>query len=248
MVIGGGDGVVDLLGEGVGVASGEAGCGDGVADEDAQRARLQGVGVHRKELIGADERDGDDGDLGAESHPCGAGLHIVEMTVGSAATFGEEHEREAGFERGDSAEKAGDGAAGVGGIDRDLAGVVEIPADEGNLPERLLGEDAELEGELGEEHRRIHIAEVVGDVDGGGMVAEFIGALDGDSGDGDPEDGACPGAGDDVLAAARGVPKTDDERDAAEGGGGQADEWEENDCGEQAERCGWFVYGRLGLG
>ena len=53
------------------------------------------------------------------------------------------------------------------GVDGDLAGAVEIPADERDLPEDLLGQNAELEGELGEEDGGVHVAEVVGGVDGG---------------------------------------------------------------------------------
>ena len=44
----------------------------------------------------------------------------------------------------------------------------------GDLPERLLGEDAELEGQAGEEDRRVHVAEVVGGVDGGLVDVELF--------------------------------------------------------------------------
>ncbi len=52
-------------------------------------------------------------------------------------------------------------------VDRDLTGAVQVPADEGDLPEGLLGEDAELEGEVGEEDGGVHVGEVVGGEDGG---------------------------------------------------------------------------------
>ena len=72
--------------------------------------------------------------------------------------------------------QAGDGCARTAGmIDGHLAGAVEIPADEGNLPERLLGEDAELEGKFGEEDRGVDVTEVVGGVDGDLMESELFG-------------------------------------------------------------------------
>ena len=63
---------------------------------------------------------------------------------------------------------------GLLSVDGNLAGVVEVPADEGSLPEGLLGEDAELEGQPGEEDRRVHVAEVVGGVDGGLVYVELL--------------------------------------------------------------------------
>jgi len=56
--VSGGDGVVETLSEGIGVAGGEAGCGDGVADDDEERAGVQCVDVDGKQLIGSDEGEG----------------------------------------------------------------------------------------------------------------------------------------------------------------------------------------------
>ncbi len=56
--VGGADGVVEALGEGVGVAGGEA-CGrEGVADDDQERAGVQRVDVDGEQLVGADEGRG----------------------------------------------------------------------------------------------------------------------------------------------------------------------------------------------
>ena len=44
----------------------------------------------------------------------------------------------------------------------------------GVFQRRLLGEDAELEGQLGEEDGRVHVAEVVGGVDGGLVDVELF--------------------------------------------------------------------------
>ena len=75
---------------------------------------------------------------------------------------------DARFESGDASTEAGDGRAVVFLVDGNLAGAVEIPADEGDLPERELGYDAELEGKTGEENGCVEVAEMVGSVDSGG--------------------------------------------------------------------------------
>ncbi len=99
--------------------------------------------------------------------------------------------------------------------------MVEVPADEGDLPEVLLGEDAELEGQLGEEDGRVVVAEVVGGVDGDLVEAEFFGADELDGREADEQQDPGPDAGDGVLLAAGFVPQAADQRDAAEAGGGQ---------------------------
>ena len=111
MHVGGGDGVVEALGEGVGVAGGEAGGGDGVADDDEERAGVQRVDVDGEELVGADESEGDERDLGLDGHVGAAGHHGLELTGGGAASFGEENEGQAGLEGGDAAVEAGDEGA-----------------------------------------------------------------------------------------------------------------------------------------
>jgi hypothetical protein len=45
--------------------------------------------------------------------------------------------------------------------ERELLASIGTWPDEGNLPKRLLGEDAELEGEVGEEDRSVHITQMV---------------------------------------------------------------------------------------
>ena len=91
--VGGGDGVVEALGEGVGVAGGEAVGGDGVADDDVERARVESVDVDGEQLVGADEGEGDERDLGLDGHVGAAGHHGLELAGGGAASFGEEDER-----------------------------------------------------------------------------------------------------------------------------------------------------------
>ena len=83
----------------------------------------------------------------------------------------------------DAAVEAGDGVAGAGLVDGDLAGAIEIPADEGNLPERLFGHDAELEGEASEEDRGVVVTKMVRGVDGGLVEAELLFADEGDGGE-----------------------------------------------------------------
>src|SRR6185312_6309425 len=121
---------------------------------------------------------------------------------------------------GDSADETGDGGARAGGVDGHLAGAVEIPADERNFPEALLGEDAELKGEAREEHGRVHVAEVVGGVDGWERGSRFevrgsrqvLGVDKFYGREREAEHDAGPGAGDEVLLPAGAVPQTADER------------------------------------
>ena len=95
----------------------------------------------------------------------------------------------------DAAVEAGYGVAGAGLVDGDLAGAVEVPADEGDLPEGLLGEDAELEGELGEEDGGVVVAEVVGGVDGGLVLVELLFVDERDGGEADEEQDCGPRGG-----------------------------------------------------
>lgn len=134
--------------------------------------------MHGQNFVGADERHGNDGRLGADGHEGGTVLEGLDGSVHRAAAIGKDDQRHAGFESSDTAVKAGNGGADVGGVDGNLTGAVQVPAHEGNLPEVVAREDAELEGQAAEEHRRIHVAEVVAGVDSGGAGAEAFGMED----------------------------------------------------------------------
>src|SRR5580704_5686679 len=123
-------------------------------------------------------------------------------TVVGSASFGKEDQREAVSEGLDSAVEAGYGVAGAGLINGDLAGAVEVPADKGDLPEALFGEDAELEGEFGEEDGSVVVAEVVGGVDGGFVLEELFFVDEGDGGEAEEEQAAGPEVSDEVLLVA----------------------------------------------
>jgi hypothetical protein len=233
--VGGGDGVKEALGEGVGVAGGEAGGGDGVADDDGDGAGMEMVGVDWEELVGSNQGDGDERDLGLNGHIGATGEEWVGASVGGAAAFGEDDEGQAVFEGRDTTVEAGYGVACAGLIDRDLAGTVEIPADEGSLPEGLFGEDTELEGEFGEEDGGVVVAEVVGGVDGDLVLVELLFIDEPDGGEANEEEASGPDVGDEVLLAAGFVPKTADEGDAAEENGGDNYEGEKEEVGEPAE-------------
>ena len=60
--------------------------------------RAHHVAVDGQELVGADERERNERDLGFDGHPGGAGDHGFQLAGGRAAAFGEEHERETGLE------------------------------------------------------------------------------------------------------------------------------------------------------
>ena len=46
--------------------------GDGVSDDDGQRAGIEVIGVDGKELVGSDESDGNEGNLGLDGHVGGS--------------------------------------------------------------------------------------------------------------------------------------------------------------------------------
>lgn len=137
---------MELLGESVGVAGGEAGGGDGIADDDGERAGVEVIGVHGEQLVGPDEGHGDKRNLRLYRYVGRSGDKGLGLTVGRASTLGEDDHREAVPEGLDASIKAGDGVAGAGLVDGDLAGAVEIPADERDLPKVLFRHDAELKG------------------------------------------------------------------------------------------------------
>ena len=93
--VGGGDGFVDALREGVGIARGEAGGRDGVADDDEDRAGVEVIDVDGEELVGADEREGNERNLSLDGHEGASGHHGLKLAGGGAAAFRKEHEREA---------------------------------------------------------------------------------------------------------------------------------------------------------
>ena len=103
----------------------------------------------------------------------------------------------------------------------------KVPADEGNLPEALFREDAELKWKLRKEDGRVHVAEVVRGIDGGFVLAKLLGSDDLDAGEADQEEGAGPEVGDGVLLPTGSIPQSAHERDAAEANGGQANEGNE---------------------
>ena len=102
----------------------------------------------------------------------------------------------------------------------------------------LFGEDAELEGELGEEDGGVVVAEMVGGVDGDLVEVELFCADELDGREADEEQDRGPDAGDGVLLAAGFVPQAADERDAAEEGGGESYQRQQKEIGEPAE--GWL--------
>ncbi len=62
-------------------------------------------------------------------------------------------------------------------VDGHLAGALQIPADQRPLPQIFLGQNAELEGQRGKDHRRVHVRSVVGRVHGDWMLAQVLRAL-----------------------------------------------------------------------
>ena len=68
-------------------------------------------------------------------------------------------------EGGDGGVEGAEGGADVGGIDGDLSGAVEVPAEDGEGEEFFFREDAKLRREMGVEQGDIHRGEMVGGID-----------------------------------------------------------------------------------
>lgn len=159
----------------VGLADGHAGGGDGVPDTQSDVARVEVAGVDGQEIVDATERDGDEWHLGADREEGGPGEKRLDGSVGGAGTFRKDKEGHTVAKRANSGAEAGDRCVGVDGVDRNLAGAVEMPADERHRPELFLGENAELEGQRGEDNRRVHVGRVIGRVYSHRMLAEVFG-------------------------------------------------------------------------
>ena len=176
---------------------------------------IEVAGVDGEQIVDTAEGDGDERNLGADGEESCSGEKGLEVAVGRAATFREDEEGHAGAEGADGTAEAGERRVGVDGVDGNLAGAIEIPADEGDGPQLFFGEDAELEGQGGEDDGRVHIGRVVGGVDGDGMLQEVFGTSDGEACAGDGEAAAGPGLGDAVLNSARFFDKRNEKREGA---------------------------------
>src|ERR1700761_6277331 len=135
---------------------------------------MQRVHMDREKLIGSDEGERNQRDLSLNRHVGAAGHHGLQLAGGGSASFRKENQRKTMFQRRDAAVEAGYKRAGALHGHRHLAGVVEIPADEGSLPEGLLRQNAELERQIGKENRRVHVTKVIGGVDRGLVLEEFF--------------------------------------------------------------------------
>ena len=200
---------------------------DGFAEDEFERGavgrRVEVPGMHGEQVADADEGDGNKRHLASDGEEGGSVEEILEIAIGGATAFGEDEDAEAVAEGLDAGGEAGQGGAGVGGVNGDLARAVEIPADEGEGPQLFFCQDAELEGKAGEDDRRIHVRGVVGGEDGGfgGDVfeADHLKLCAGEK-----DAGVGPDVGDAVLEAARFVEERGEQRKTAEDGGGE-DEW-----------------------
>src|ERR1700710_828335 len=95
-----------------------------------------------EELVGSDQRERDERDASLDGHEGAAGEEGLGLAVGGATAFRKDHEGQAGLEGCDSAAETGARGSAAGLVYGHLTRAVEVPADEGNLPEPLFGEDA----------------------------------------------------------------------------------------------------------
>ncbi len=217
-------GLADTLGESFHVAGDEAGGGDWLAYDQAERSWLDDIGIHRQGLVGSDDDQGDDGDLGLDGCVEGSAEEGLEVTIGAASTFGEDDERHSGFYRLRGGGERSQRGAGVGSVDGDLAGEAEMPSEKGQAEEFELGEDAELERERDVEHWNIEGRAVVGGVDGRLREVEAVESVDGEGGGTGVQDEPGPETGKAVLDASGAVQERAEEGEGSEDDGVKVDE------------------------
>ena len=82
----------------------------------------------------------------------------------------------------------------------DLAGTVQVPADEGQPPQVAARQDAEGKWQSSKDGRRIHVREVIAAIDGDRMLVNDVQACDVDGRASDAQTGAGPCLCDAVLA------------------------------------------------
>ena len=102
------------------------------------------------------------------------------MAVRTASTFGKDDQGHTGFDGLRGGRERAHGVAGVGAVDGDLAGALEMPADERQTEELDLGEDPELEGQADIKHWDVQGRGVIGGVDGGLGEVDAVESLDGE--------------------------------------------------------------------
>ncbi len=121
----------------VGLTKGIARGIDRFSDDQAYRTRTKVHGVDGQELIGADESHRDQRRLRANGEKRGSLEKGLELSVWGAAAFRKDEERHPRAQGTQRPVKP----AGPLLIDRNLAGAVEMPADERPFPQTLLGQD-----------------------------------------------------------------------------------------------------------
>ena len=167
---------IQLSGEGVDITWGHAGGADGLAYGESDGRGVVSFCVHGKQLMRADKRHRHDRHLGANGHKCWAIEERLRITGAGAAAFRKNEERHTLTQGFDAAGKAGDRGARIPDIDRNLAGAVEVPADEGDAPQIVASDNTELKRQPGKDSWGVHVGEVVGGVDGDTCFAKVLSA------------------------------------------------------------------------
>src|SRR5271154_7180034 len=96
------------------------------------------------------------------------------MTIPAAPALGKDDQRHASLQRLHSWPEAADRGHSALGVYRNLPRPVQVPSDKRELPKRLSCQNAELEGQSAEQHWRVHVREVVGDINRDRMPAQIL--------------------------------------------------------------------------
>src|ERR1035441_88267 len=99
------------------------------------------AGVDGEQLIDTDECDRDNRHLGTYGEKGGSIKEGLRLPVRGTCALREDENRHPCAQSLDSRGEAGERGAGISCVNGNLAGMVEVPADEGDLPKLSLGQD-----------------------------------------------------------------------------------------------------------
>lgn len=136
-----------------------------LADPHFQRTALDVVSVHGQQFVGSDQRDGNDVGLGFDSEKKGSGHQGFDFAVWRATTFRKNDERHAASQTLHGGSNLAHGSGRLLLIHADLAGALEMPADDGIRQQFALEQNPELKWKVGVKNRNIERRGMIDRVD-----------------------------------------------------------------------------------
>ena len=204
-------------------------------------ARIEVPGVHGQQVVNSAQGNGDDRHLGANGEKGRSGQKRLHVSVGCARAFWKDKQRHARPQSADAGPEARNRRIGTDCVYRDLAGTVEVPADERHGPQLLFGQDPKLKRKGRENDRRIHIGRMVGGIDGNRVPAKILLAANRQRGPRDANTPTGPDLRQAVLQASTLVPEGSKQGQTSADSGVQKEEWSLQDIGAPTVQPGQWI-------